>query len=83
MGEGERELLKLKITMKKLNDRTDFEETLMTNYVQLSKIVALRSKVNDGNRVFNSQSPGHPVAGMKDLVNLDQQGTRLEERTRK
>eukprot|EP00972_Heterocapsa_arctica_P068554 10129805-Heterocapsa_arctica.AAC.1 len=83
MGEGDREMLKLKITMKKPKDRTAFDITFLSNYVQLSKIVTMRSKVHNGERVFNSQSPGHPVVDMKNLVNLDQQGTRLEERTRK
>ncbi len=83
MAEGERDMMKLTISMKKPSDRSEFEKTFLANYAQLSKIIQMRSKIGDGNRVFNSQNPGHPVAGQKDLINLDQKGTRLEERTRK
>jgi hypothetical protein len=73
--------MKLTITMKNTKDRSEFEKTFLANYAQLSKIIDLRSKIGDGNRIFSAANPGHPVINLGELVNLDQRGSRLDERT--
>jgi len=75
------ETLKGNIVMKPVKERSNFEHTFMRANHQIMKVQELRDK-GSKNMCFNAFNPPFSIIGVQDLINLDQQGTRLMEVTR-
>ena len=72
------ETLKGNIVMKPVKERNDFEHSFMRALAQLVKVSELRTK-GTKNMCFNAYEPPFPIVDVKDLININQEGTRLME----
>ena len=75
------ETLKGNIVMKPVKGRSDFEHSFMRAHAQLVKVSILRTK-GSKNMCFNAFEPPFPIVELNALINLNQEGSRMEEVSR-